>query len=203
MTVTPEDLLNTALRRVGYSTPIGSIYEGSGASRAALEFYSQTRDNLFGARDWQFLRQQVPLGSPLKTAPPGGYPPGRAWNPVTDPIIPWVYSYAYPSNCIEIRSLRPTAVILPEFTPTFTRFTTADDTVSHSKIVLTNLFLPMANITGRVTDPNEWNDSNFTEAFIDDLATEFQKWLSNDPNRVQMAEADTEKAIMVAQARPG
>lgn len=203
MAVTPEDLLNTALRRVGYSSPIGSIFEGSSASRAALEFYSQTRDNIFGVADWQFLRQQVSLGAPLKTAPPGGYPPGRAWNPVTDPPVPWVYSYAYPADCIEIRSLRPTSVLIPEFTPMFTRFTTADDTVSHTKIVLTNLSNAQAVITGRIVDPNQWNDSNFTEALIDALAVQFQKWLPADPNKIQMAEADTDKAVTIAQARPG
>lgn len=203
MTVTPEDLLNTALRRVGYSTPIGSIYEGSAASRAALEFYGQTRDDLFGSADWMFLRQQVSLGAPLKTAPPGGYPPGRAWNPVTDPPVPWVYSYAYPDSCIEIRSLRPTSVLIPEFTPMFTRFTTADDTVSHAKVVLTNLANANAVITGRIVDPNQWQDSNFTEAFIDALAVRFQKWLDADINRIAMGEGDTDKAKTTAQARPG
>lgn len=203
MAVTPEDLLNSALVRSGYPTRIGNIYEGSAASRAALEFYGQTRDDLFGSRDWRFLRQQVSLGAPLKIAPPGGYPPGRAWNATTDPEQPWIYEYAYPSNCIEIRALRPSAVLIPEFTPMFTRFTTADDTITHVKIVLTNLPNAMANITGRVTDPNEWQDSNFTEAFIDALAAQFQKWLPADPNRIQMAEMDTDKAITTAQDRPG
>lgn len=203
MTVTPEDLLNSALMRSGYPTRIGNIFEGSAASRAALEFYGQTRDNLFGAKDWPFLRQQVSLGAPLKTAPPGGYGPNRAWNPVTDPPVPWVLEYAYPANCIEIRSLRPTSVVIPAFTPMFTRFTTADDTASGNKVVLTNLFGANAVITARVTDPNQWQDSNFTEALIDALAVQFQKWLPADPNRIQMADQDTDKAVMTAQARPG
>lgn len=203
MAVSIEDLLNMALVRSGYPTRIGSIFEGSAAARAGLEFYSQTRDDLFGARDWRFLRQQVSLGAPLKTAPPGGYPPGRAWNPATDPEMPWVYEYAYPANCIEIRSLRPSSVLIPEFTPMFTRFTTADDTSSHTKIVLTNLPNAIANITGRITDPNTWQDSNFSEALIDALAAQFQKWLPADPNKIQMAEADTQRAIEIAQDRPG
>lgn len=192
-----------ALVRSGYTVRIGSIYEGSAAARAGLEFYSQTRDNAFGERDYRFLRQQISLGAPLKTAPPGGYPPGRAWNPTTDPEIPWVFEYAYPTNCIEIRSIRSSAVVIPEFTPMFTRFTTADDTISHTKIVLTNLPNAMANITGRITDPNQWNDSNFTEALIDALAVQFQKWLPLDPSRIQMSEADTQRAIQIAQDRPG
>lgn len=203
MAVSVEDLLNMALVRSNYTARIGSIYEGSAASRAGLEFYAQVRDNIFGSRDWPFLRQQVSLGAPTKTAPPGGYPPGRPWDPTTDPPLPWVYEYDYPDNCIEIRSLRPTAVLIPEFTPMFTRFTTADDTATHTKVVLTNLYLPMAVITGRVTNPNEWQDQNFSEALIDALAVQFQKWLPVDPNKVQMAEGDTQRAITVAQERPG
>lgn len=203
MTVSVEDLLNMALMRSGYPTRIGNIYEGSAASRAGLEFYSQTRDDLFGQKDWRFLRQQVSLGAPLKTAPPGGYPPGRAWNATTDPEMPWVFEYSYPANCIEIRSLRPSSVLIPEFTPTFTRFTTADDAITQTKVVLTNLAGAIANITGRVTDPTEWNDSNFTEALVDALAAQYQKWLPADPNKIQMAEADTQRAIEVAQDRPG
>jgi hypothetical protein len=147
--------------------------------------------------------QQVSLGAPLKTAPPGGYPPGRPWNPTTDPEQPWIFEYAYPANCIEIRALRPSAVLIPEFTPMFTRFTTADDTITQTKVVLTNLPNAMANITGRVIDPNEWQDSNFTEALVDALAEQFQKWLPADPNKIQMAEADTQRAITTAQDRPG
>lgn len=203
MTVSVEDLLNMALVRSGYSVRIGSIFEGSAASRAGLEFYAQTRDSLFGAADWRFLRQQVSLGDPIKTAPPGGYPPSRPWNPATDPIQPWIFEYTYPANCIEIRSLRPGSVVIPEFTPNFTRFTTADDTSLGAKVVLTNLPSAIANITGRVTDPDAWQDSNFTEALIDELASQFQKWLPLDPNRIQMAEGDTQKAINTAQDRPG
>lgn len=117
--------------------------------------------------------------------------------------MPWVFEYAYPANCIEIRSLRPASVLIPEFTPMFTRFTTADDTQTQTKVVLTNLSNALANITGRVTDPNEWQDSNFSEALIDALAVQFQKWLPADPNRIQMAGQDTDKAIATAQGRPG
>lgn len=203
MAVSVEDLLNMALVRSGYTVRVGSIYEGSAASRAGLEFYSQTRDNIFGSEDWRFLRQQISLGAPLKTAPPGGYPPTRAWNPNTDPEIPWLYEYAYPANCIEIRSIRSSAVVIPEFTPMFTRFTTADDTITLAKVVLTNLPNAMANITGRVTDPNAWQDSNFSEALIDALAVQYQKWLPLDPNKIQMSEGDTQRAIAIAQDRPG
>ena len=74
-----EDLCNQALRDIGYSTPIGSINEGSRASRVALEFYGQTRDTILRTKDWDFARQTVSMGNPIKIAPPGGYG-GIGWS---------------------------------------------------------------------------------------------------------------------------
>lgn len=203
MTVSVEDLCNTALARIRYSPPIGSIYEGSIASRIALQFYGQTRDNLFGEKDWPFLRRQVSLGAPIKTAPPGGYGT-TAWDPNTNPPPPWVYMYTYPDACIEIRSLLPTPIFIPVFTPNFTRFVTAQDSVSGEKVVLTNLYLPLAVMTGQVNDPNEWKDSNFTEALIDALAVQFEKHVpEGDVNKIQLAERDAGQSMEIASQRRG
>ncbi len=203
MTISVEDLCNQALVRIRYTPPIGSIYEGSIASRIALQIYGQTRDNLFGVRDWPFLRRQVALGLPIKTAPAGGYGAG-AWNPSISPPPPWIYEYTYPDNCIEIRSLLPTPIFIPVFTPGFTRFVTAQDSVSGEKVVLTNLFRPLAVMTGQVNDPNEWKDSNFTEALVDALAVQFEKHTGEgDVNKIQLAERDAAQATEVASQRRG
>ena len=200
---TITDLCNMALTRIKYPTPIGSPYEGSVASRIALQIYAQTRDNLFGEKDWPFLRRVVSLGNPIKTAPPGGYG-DVAWNPAVNPPIPWIAEFTYPSQCIEIRSLRPTPVFIPEFTPFFTRFVTAYDTVLQAKVVLTNLLAPVAVISGQVLDPNEWQDSNFTEALVDALAVQFEKHFGDgDVNKVQLAERDAQLSTAVAEQRRG
>ena len=81
MALSVEDILNAALRRVGYQPPIGDIYEGSPAARTALDFYAQTRDALLSEFDWSFARQSVDLGAPIKTAPAPGY--GGVWDPAT------------------------------------------------------------------------------------------------------------------------
>lgn len=198
-----EDLCNLALRRIRYPTPIGSIYEGSVASRVALEIYGQTRDALFGEKDWPFLRREVSLGAPTKTAPPGGYGI-TPWNPLTNPAPPWIFQFTYPTMCIEIRSLRPTPIFIPEFTPFYTRFVTAYDPTISAKVVLTNLNNPLAIITGQVLNPNEWQDSNFTEALIDALAVQFEKHFGDgDPNKINLAERDAQIAANQAEARRG
>lgn len=203
MTISVEDLCNMALNRIRYSPPIGSIFEGSIASRIALQIYGQTRDNIFGTADWPFLRRDVALGLPIKTAPAGGYGV-VAWNPNTNPPPPWRYSYTYPDLCIEIRSLLPTPIFIPVFTPHFTRFVTAQDSASGEKVVLTNLYNPLAVITGQVNDPNEWKDSNFTEALVDALAVQFEKHVpEGDVNRIQLAERDAGQAAAIASQRRG
>lgn len=198
---TAVDIVNLALTRIKYTTPIGSFFEGSTASRVAVQVYAQTRDALFSSKDWEFLRKEVSLGNPVKTAPAGGYG-ATPWDPTTNPVVPWIYEYFYPADCIEIRSLRPTPVFIPEFAPQFTRFVTAFD--SPNKVVLTNLYQPLANITARVVDPDEWQDAMFTETLIDALAVQFEKHFGDgDPNKINLAERDTAQAMAVADTRRG
>jgi hypothetical protein len=191
MARSPEELCNQALRRIGYAVPIGYMLEGSPAARVAVEVYSQTRDNLMRAADFDFARQAAPLIL-LKTSPVGGY----GLTPWTNafPPPPWAYEYAYPTECLLVRSVRPTPVAMPEFDPQPNVFVIADDaSVTPSKVILTNLSGAQAVYTGRITDPTVWNTS-FTEALIDSLATLFQQALG--PN----ADADKERIEEQAQA---
>lgn len=200
---TVVDIINLALTRVRYTPPVGNVYEGSRASRVALQIYSQTRDALFGERDWPFLRQDVSLGLPIKSAPVGGYGT-TPWDPNIHPPLPWQQEYPYPASCIEVRSVRPVPPILPEYNPQPNIFITAFDTVLRTKVVLTNLLGAQAMITGRVIDPSEWQDSNFTEALVDALAVQFEKHLPDgDVNRIVLAERDSTQTTEIAQARRG
>lgn len=199
---TVVDIINLALTRVRYPVPVGNVYEGSKASRIALQIYSQTRDNIFGIADWPFLRQDVDLGAPIKTAPSPGY--SGPWDPNVNPPLPWKFQYTYPPNCIEVRSVRPVPSLIPEYNPQPNIFITAFDTIMRTKVVLTNLLGAQAMITGRVIDPAEWQDSNFTEALVDALAVQFEKHLPDgDVNRIVLAERDSTQTTEIAQARRG
>ena len=168
MATSVEQLVNQALRRAGYKFEIGFIYEGSPVARAAVTLYGQTRDDLLRSKDWPFARSAATLVL-LKTAPVGGY----GLNPWTSafPPPPWVYEYAYPTNCLKVRSVRPVPVIIPELDPQPNVFTDADDTslTPPAKVVLTNLARAQAVYTARVTDMTQW-EAMFTEAFVEALA---------------------------------
>lgn len=201
MADSPEALVNLALRRIGYPTPIGDMFEGSPASRVAVEIYGQTRDELMRGADWDFARQSAAL-TLQKTAPPNGYGYNVPWTEAYPPV-PWVYQYAYPSQCLMVRSVRPTPGIMAEFDPQPNIFTLADDPgPPPAKVVLTNLAGAVAVFTGRVTNPTLWNHS-FTEAIIAALATRLQAALAPEPNANKERMAQEMQQTAVAIGRPG
>lgn len=196
-----EDILNAALRRVGYPTPIGNIYEGSRAARVALDFYAQTRDALFSEFDWSFLQQEVDLGNPIKTAPAAGYGT-TPWNPATNPPPPWVYEFTYPDNCINVRSVRPLPLFIPEQLPRVNIFQQVYDAQLRQKVIVTNIARPLAIITARVTDPAEWQDNDFIDSLIERLAVHFARELHMDPNVVNQDQRMAQQATIESEARP-
>jgi hypothetical protein len=201
MATAVEDLVNLALRRIGYTVPIGTIWEGSRASRAALEVYGETRDALLLARDWPFARQAVGL-TLLKTAPVGGYGIS-AWTSASPPP-PWIYEYGYPANCIMVRAVRPTPFIIPDFDPKPSVFVVANDpSVSPvSKVILTNLAGAQAVITGKIVDPSIY-DAGFTDSFVAALALRLQEALAADAQQVKDRAAEEQSSVAVADARRG
>lgn len=188
-----EDIINQSLRRISYPYPIGWIYEGSVAARAAVEIYSQTRDELLRSFDWDFARQAISLNL-LKTAPPGGYGVTIPWTNAYPPP-PWIYEYAYPASALLIRSVRPTPTIMPEFDPQPNIFVVGND---NGKVILTNLAYAQAVVTNSVTDPAQWN-SNFTESLIAALATRLQAALapSAEMGKERKQEEDQETSIAI------
>lgn len=180
MATAPEQIVNQALRRIGYQVEIGFMYEGSPAARAALTLYGQTRDNLLRAKDWPFARQSVAL-TLLKTAPVGGYGFQTPWTSAYPPV-PWVFEYAYPTGCLEMRSVRPTPILIPEYDPVPNIFIIADDTSlapTPAKVVLTNLRAALGVFTGQATDPAQW-EPMFTEALVEALARRFAEALAGE-----------------------
>lgn len=194
---TVEDICNAALRKIGYAVPIGYIYEGSAASRVAVEIYGQTRDALLTAFDWDFARQAVKL-TLLKTAPVGGYQTAT-WTSAYPPP-PWVYEYAYPAACLLVRALRPTPIFMPEFDPVPSVFVLGND--AGAEVILTNLANAQAVYTAQVVTPTVWSAS-FTEGLIDALAVKFQKALAPEPNAVKDAEQTEAQSVAMAVERRG
>lgn len=198
-----EDLVNIALRQIGYPTPIGSIHEGSDASRVALDLYGQIRDELLRVKDWDFARVTVSLGAALKTAPVAGY--GAVPWSTAYPPLPWIYSYGYPANCIEVRTLLPTPIFLPEMLPRVVLWEKGNDTALGVPVVLTDLAGAQATITAAIYDPAQWKDPGFIQALVDALAQKFLRPLmgEGDPNVQGQAAQMASGAAMVGTARQG
>jgi hypothetical protein len=174
----PADVLNLSLRRIGYDRRVGSLLEGSKAASAALDLYAQTRDQLLRKGDWNFASGMV-NGTLQKSAPAGGYF-DAPWDPATNPQQPWRFQYAYPSDAVKIRSVRPQPGFLFDPLPTPTLFDTANDTISNvsQMVVLCNTQDAVLVYTRRVTDPTA-RESDFLEALAAEIGRRLAPILAN------------------------
>ena len=172
---TPEDVVNAALRDIGFGRPVADLYEGSPAARIALDIYGQTRDELLREKDWRFARRTIAL-TLLKSAdtlPVGSWDESR-------PIPPWRFEYVYPSDAIIIRNLRPNPPQYEggeSFDPYPIRFDVVSDFASTTattsqKVVLADQEKALANYTVRLTDLTQWEPSAIG-ALIKALADKF------------------------------
>jgi hypothetical protein len=197
----PEDVINLSLARIGYKKRIGSIWEGSAAARKALDIYGQTRDEMLRAGDWEFCEVTGAPLTVLKAAPSQGYTPANPWNPTTFPPPGWAYSYAYPSDCLDLRAVKPVSSFAPNFAPVPHRFgIDVDNTLSPAaKVILADFFPAVAVYCSRVTNPQIW-DADFIEAFAAELGRRLAPVLT-DPRMAQVEAADAAQATMVANDR--
>lgn len=204
----PEDIINNALGRIGYKLRIGSIYEGSAAANKALDLYGQARDQLLrdDSYNWQFAERNVTL-TLLKSAPAlagggYGYIPPTVWNPAVNPPLPYLFEYAYPSDCIKIRSLKPTPFLLPEMDPRPVIYKDFNDNSFNppQKAIACNVPGALLTYTGQVTDPSTW-DSGFTEALCEELAKVLAP--SFNPEMLKLIVPDAANAQMVAETEQG
>jgi hypothetical protein len=157
----PEDICNLALREIGWPRPIGSIFEGSPAARAALDVYSETRDEVIRTGIWPFARRDAVLTLLKGPPPPGGYNVVQPWSSFY-PLPPYAYEYGYPSDALEITAIIRPPGLLPDLDPKPANFTVANDQVTiggvatPTRVVLTNVGGAIAIYKGRVTNPLSW-----------------------------------------------
>lgn len=192
---TPADAVNLALGRVGYRLRVGNLYDGSEASKQALDLYGQTRDELLVQSDWDFAQGMQAL-SQLKVAPAGGYVPPNVWNAATNPQLPWYFEYAYPVDCLKVRAILNAPPITPNFDPQEIPFELANDTIDNisQKVILANIQYAYCVYTRRVTRPSAWKPG-FVEAFAEALARRLAPVLGNlDVAKLEAAEERVEIA---------
>ena len=198
----PADIVNLAASRIGFGDRIGSIYEGSKLAKQAMDVYSQTRDEMLRAVDYGFAEQNVSLAL-LKQAPAGGYFPPNLWDGTVNPPPPWVYSYAYPDDCLKVRAIKPIPLFVMDFDPQPNVFTIENDQyfVPSRKVILCNVQSAMLVYTGQITDPTRW-EVDFIEAFAAELARRLAPVLAN-MDVAKFAAADAAQATATADSREG
>ena len=197
---TPAQIVNLALKRIGFKGTVGSLFDGSAWSKAALTIYAQTRDELIRNGEWQFA-ERVIGGTLLKTAPPGGY----AATPWTSayPAPPWRYEYSYPVDCLDVRSVRTAPAVLPNFDPVFNRFSVENDNGYSPAVKVILCDVPNAIITyaGQITDPSTW-EPDFVEAMAASLGRRLAPELVG-LDSVKLAAADEQSSDQLANNRQG
>jgi|SRR5215472_950602 len=173
-----EQICNAALLGASIRWRIGSIYEGSPEAKVCLEFYSQARDELLDAQDWSFNRRTAPL-TKLKGPPPaGGYSNTNPWNDFTVPAPGWLYEYAYPSDCIDLRGITEMPGGMPDLDPVPQVWRVDNDPTPNlvgnppttavgpeAKVIFTNVANAIGVYRSRVTDPGMF-DPGFVTALI-------------------------------------
>jgi hypothetical protein len=198
----PADMINLSLRRIGYKFRVGSLYDGSTAAKTALDIYAQTRDAVLVENDWDFAERNVTM-TLLKSAPVNGYVPPTVWNPATNPPPGWLFSYAYPSDCLKVRIIKNVPLFGLNFDPQPNAFYLANDTsfTPFQKVILCNLANANLVYTGQVTDPTSW-DSLFTESLAAALGRRLVPSLMGF-NAIQPAAADEGQSLTMAENERG
>lgn len=185
----PEDVINLTLVRIGHPFRVGSLYEGSPASKKALDIYAETRDELLADLAPDFAARDVTL-TLLKTAPVGGYLPTQPWTPAFPPP-PWIFEYAYPADCLKVRAVRKSPLLIPEFDPQPIIWRLANDLAAPAtgRVILCNVAAAILVYTGQVTDMTTWVPS-FVEALAAALGRRLSPILAGNPDALKMAAAD-------------
>lgn len=156
----PADVVNLALRRIGYQLRVGQLYDGSKASNNALDIYGQTRDALLREHDWGFAQQTIAAVASGQAAP-----------------APWAVSYQYPTDCLKVRNLFQAAYAADQSDPLPVLWEIAGN-ATVGRVILTNEAAALLVYTQQVTDPARW-DSLFVNAFADALGKQLAPVLAS------------------------
>ena len=144
-----EEVINLALREIGYPRPVSDVYEGSRASRAALDVYSETRDEVLREHNWPFATRDLALTVVSGLVPPAG----------------WLYEYTFPADCIRLRNLKPSSIPNPNFDPAPVLWAEWNDTrlSPAAKVILANSSPVIAVYVARIANPSTWEPGFRTE----------------------------------------
>lgn len=214
--VSNVSLCNRALLQIGSKVQISSLTEGSTQSDACNTLFTPTFEQLARSAWWNCLQKQGTL-SLLKAA--ASTPENPSGNPPFPPS-PWLYEYAYPSDCLKARAIVPSypsagtgvsVYALNNAAPIWLRgmgqipFKVAYDTDSVGNpltVILTNQSQAQLMYTTDQPNPVIW-DSQFQAAFVAALGAFLVPPLTMNIPQLQLQIGAAERAIADARASDG
>jgi hypothetical protein len=180
-------ICNRALQAISTRTQIASLTEASVEARNCNLIYADTRDEVLNMAHWNFAKKTAYLAL-LKSAPgvPGNTTSTATQWSTAFPAPPWLFEYAYPTDCIQMRKIVQQDANVYSGIPitsngmqtypyvvgpgsAFEVATDIDSTGQQKTVVLTNQYLAIGVYTMRITDPNLFG-SQFIEALVQALA---------------------------------
>lgn len=214
-------ICNRALQAIGTRSQIASLTEDSVEARNCNLIYADTRNEILQMADWNFARKTAYLAL-LKSAPgTPSNPSGTAtqWSSAY-PAPPWLYEYAYPTDCIQVQKIvqqiQNTYVGTPYTTGgtnTYpyavgpgSRFHVTTDliapAVDQQTVILTNQYQAIAVYTMQITNPGLFG-AQFTEALVQALAAKLAVPLTGQVALANTKFAQANAVIMGARASDG
>lgn len=204
------DIVNMALDQISSTVTIQSIDPPMPigvTSEVAARNWLVRLDAVSRGAHWNCLRYQEEL-TLLKSATGTPENPSGA---LPRPPIPWLYEYAYPTDCLLMRFLIPQVVQVGSSVPFMTNtgglvmqnaitqipFVPASDKDANGnniRVILTNAPVAVGVYTKRLQDPNLW-DPDFQEAVIAVLAAWFVNPLSKNEQTLKDCIALAQQAI--------
>lgn len=195
------DITNRALAAISARSTVSSIAppDGSNEANNAALLFQPTFEMLGRAAFWNIFRKQAAL-TVLKAAAGTPENPGGATLPI--PPSPWLYAYAYPTDCLMARFLLPSLgnpaiggaplsglgwAPTTGTVPTSPFVVAADtDTLGNPiRTILTNLDRAQMVYTVNLPDPDQW-DSGFQEAMVAALGAKLVPALTGNLTMMQL-----------------
>ena len=173
--LTSTIVVNEALQQIASQTQITSLADGSPSARYASVIYAPTVQLMLRELDPAFARFTVALAAPIG---------------LVTPVPPWAYEYAYPSDCVRARQVRPplpptTGSLADSNDPVPVRANVAFDQPTNittaGKVILTNQQNALLVYTTLTVTEVQW-DAAFTDAVVRRLANPLAMALSGRPD---------------------
>lgn len=216
-TATTLSVINRALLSIGSQAQVSSLNESSAQADAAGTLFTPCFEELARTAPWNCLRNQATL---TLLAAAQGTPENTDGTILPLPPTPWLYSYAQPSDCLQMRFIVPSLPSSNSGVPLFSVNTGAatwlpsggqipyavaysvDSNNNPLNVILTNQSQAVAVYTVNQPNPQIW-DSLFQAAMVATLAAYFVPALSLHMPLMQMQIKLAESMIAQARVRDG